>query len=85
MTTNMYHYPIDIQWDTFRIGETIRELRNSLNLSQQILAEMIGVDVKTIGRWERGDIDFAGVPVGKVVLLAVALNADVKTILNYPG
>jgi len=37
-------------------GEMIRERRNVLKLSQEMLAEDLGVSVNTIGRLERGQI-----------------------------
>ena len=37
-------------------GEMIREKRNELKLSQEKLAEDLGVSVNTIGRLERGQI-----------------------------
>ena len=37
-------------------GELIREKRNVLKLSQEKLAEDLGVSVNTIGRLERGQI-----------------------------
>ena len=84
MTKKHIVYPIDIEWESWRIGDIIRDRRNDLQLSQQTLAEMIDVDVKTIGRWERGDIDFGGAPCFAAVKLSVALDIDVATILALP-
>ncbi len=36
------------------IGERIKTLRNEKNMSQQALAEKIGVSQKAIDYWERG-------------------------------
>lgn len=38
----------------FSLGERIRKVREDLGLSQQQLADQIGVDRKTIGNWEGG-------------------------------
>ncbi len=35
-------------------AENIRSIRNSLNLSQLIFAEAIGVSIKTVEAWESG-------------------------------
>lgn len=36
-------------------GEKIRDLRTRMNLTQQQLADMVGVSNKAISKWERGD------------------------------
>jgi putative transcriptional regulator len=36
-------------------GREFRFLRHEINLTQQNLAAVIGVDVQSVGRWERGD------------------------------
>lgn len=36
------------------IGRRIAEQRNALGLSQEVLAERIGVRAQTVSRWERG-------------------------------
>lgn len=38
-----------------RGGERIREIREQLELSQARLGELLGVDEKTIRRWEKGE------------------------------
>ena len=35
-------------------GEALRERREEMGISQQELAERVGVSLQTIGRWERG-------------------------------
>lgn len=84
MTKKHVSYPIDIEWETWRIGEIIRSRRSDLRLSQEALAERVDVDVKTVGRWERGDIDFSGASCSVAVRLAWALETDVTTILALP-
>lgn len=42
-------------------GREFRFLRHEINMTQQNLAAVLGVDVQSIGRWERGESK-AGVP-----------------------
>lgn len=35
-------------------GQDIRNFRESLELSQEKLAQLIGVSVQTVNKWERG-------------------------------
>lgn len=35
-------------------SEDIREIRNKLNMSQRIFAELMGISVKTVEAWESG-------------------------------
>ena len=37
-----------------KIGEKIKELRTEHNLTQKVLADLIGVSQKAIDYWERG-------------------------------
>lgn len=39
------------------VGDRIRSARESLNLSQEDLAERVGVSKRTVGNWERGASD----------------------------
>ena len=41
-------------------GREFRFLRHEINLTQQDLAAVIGVDVQSVGRWERGEIKIPG-------------------------
>ncbi len=38
----------------FSLGERIRKAREDLGVSQQQMADALGVDRKTIGTWEKG-------------------------------
>ena len=40
--------------DQIKIGKFISELRKSKNMTQQQLAEKIGVSFKTVSKWETG-------------------------------
>ena len=35
-------------------GESLKEIRIELNLTQASIAEKLGIDRKTVNRWERG-------------------------------
>ncbi len=37
-----------------RIAETIKEIRNRLNLSQKQMSAALGVTFATVNRWENG-------------------------------
>lgn len=39
----------------FRLGEKIRTLRKARNLSQEVLAQYLGVTFQTVSKWENGD------------------------------
>jgi putative transcriptional regulator len=41
-------------------GREFRFLRHELNLTQQLVALMLDVDVQTVGRWERDETDIHG-------------------------
>ena len=38
-------------------GNEIRKLRKRLGLTQQQLADKLGVDRTTVSRWERGEVE----------------------------
>lgn len=46
----------DAERATFRrlLGETLQAFRKAHGLSQQEVADYLGVEVETVGRWERG-------------------------------
>ena len=37
-----------------KFSENLRELRQSSKISQKVLAQMLGVDQRTISAWEKG-------------------------------
>jgi putative transcriptional regulator len=41
---------------SLEVGTRIRRARERLQLSQRDLAKAVGVDVKTVGNWERGRV-----------------------------
>lgn len=65
--------------DQEKIGEFIRELRRENNMTQEQLAEKMGVTDKSISRWENGrtmpDISMLGI-------LASELNCTIPELLN---
>ena len=62
-----------------QIGKFIAELRKEKNLTQEQLAEVLGVNVKSISRWENGKTmpDLSMLPT-----LAKELNVEVSELLN---
>ena len=37
------------------IAENLRKLRKEKNLTQEVVAEMLGVSAQSVNKWERGD------------------------------
>ena len=60
-------------------GETIKNLRQKNNLSQQQLAERLFVDRSTVARWENGQRTPDALILPR---LALCLNADLTTLIN---
>ncbi len=62
-----------------QIGKFIAELRKEKELTQEELAEKLGVNVKSISRWENGKTmpDLSLLPI-----LSKALNVEISELLN---
>ena len=60
------------------IGDRLAEERTRLGLSQKALATLLGVSVKAVGRYERGE----NVPGGEVLAKLAEAGADVLYILT---
>lgn len=63
------------------IGSQIRKLRTAQDLSQEQLADRVGVALKTIWRWERGQQEFN---TERLEQLAKALDVEVRDLLPPP-
>lgn len=53
-----------------RFGQHIRQLRKRIKITQEQLAEAVGVDVRTVQRWEAGENgpDFSNLePIAKIL------------------
>ncbi len=61
------------------MADTLQDLRISRGLSQIQLAEAIGVDRRTIQRWESAEMAVAS---GRLTTLARVLNTDADNILR---
>ena len=62
-----------------KIGKFILELRKENNLTQQELADKIGVTDRAISKWENG----RGMPdLSVITILAEELNVEVSELLN---
>ena len=81
----LYSFDADIGFETWRIGDIIKDLRCKRGMSRADLAERVNVDEKTVARWERGEIDFGNVCCRTLVALAKLFEVDVKTILALQG
>ena len=76
---------------TINIGETIKHLRKEKNITQETLADFLGVTNQSISKWERGEAypditflpaiaSFFGTSVESVVLLVKLPPDDVVNI-----
>lgn len=63
-----------------KIGKNIKAIRKSKNLSQEKLAELVGVSRNYIGMIERAEIN---TPTKTLIEIAIALNVHPKEFLNY--
>lgn len=53
-----------------KLGELIFKIRKTKKISRKELAEMLGIDIVTMGRWERGDYLM---PAAETVILSIVL------------
>jgi transcriptional regulator with XRE-family HTH domain len=60
------------------IGENIRKYRNRLNLTQEELADRIGVTWEMVSRYERGESS----PMNKLEKISNALNIPITDLIN---
>jgi len=69
-----------------RFGERIRQLREDKGLSQRALAGQLDVHFTYLSKIETGDLDFSGVPSGRLICkLAESLGADKDELLILAG
>ncbi len=61
-------------------GENLRKLRLKQNLTQIELAQRCNVDVKKIGRTERGEYNFK---ICSLIVIADGLNIQISELLNF--
>ena len=69
-------------YDLVESGKRIKELRKRKGLSQSILAEQIGVHVKTISKAERGII---GLSVDNLLILAEYFSTSIDYLVRGKG
>lgn len=72
--------PLDINQP--KVGKLIRELRNSLGLTQDKFAAKLGVTLLTINRWENGRSKPSPLAMEKVELLLVEIGEREKDLLS---
>lgn len=68
--------------EDYAIANQLYKIRRSNGLSQERLAELIGVDVKTVGRWERAEISIFNASYGTVLRLIEVLGPECATLLR---
>ncbi|MQA22796.1 helix-turn-helix domain-containing protein [Rugamonas sp. FT103W] len=64
------------------LGTAIRQSRRKLKLSQEELAQLVGMDRSYIGQIERGENSVAMLP---LVAIAEALNTTVAALMTEAG
>jgi transcriptional regulator with XRE-family HTH domain len=52
----MYLAPLPIPWFMANFAQRLRDLRNSRNLTQTRLAELLAISPRVYSRWETGDV-----------------------------
>ena len=62
------------------LGEAIKKYRNKRNISQQELADSIGVDRSLISHYERGHVN--NMPIQRIIDIASALRVSAMTLLR---
>ena len=65
-----------------KVGKLIRELRNSLGLTQEKFAAKLGVTLLTINRWENGRSKPSPLAMEKVELLLVEMGDSGNNLLS---
>lgn len=68
-------YATTMQSDSNSVGTLIRELRTRAGLTQQHVAQVCGVKVSAVSKWERGAVP---VPVGQLDNISQALGTDLR-------
>lgn len=68
--------------EKYRIPNGLYNLRRDNGFSQERLAELIGVDVKTVGRLERAEISIFNTSYGTVLRLIEVLGPKCATLLR---
>ena len=63
-----------------KIGQRLKELRLQANLTQEDLAEKVGVATKTVSYWENGPNP---ITLNKIPLIATALNIPVYKLFVF--
>lgn len=64
----------------FNIGQKIRIERTKKGLSQEKLAELTEMSIKTLGKIERGQTDFV---ISNLISIANALNVDISELFIF--
>lgn len=64
----------------FNIGQKIRIERTKKGLSQEKLAELTEMSIKTLGKIERGQTDFV---ITNLISIANALNVDISELFIF--
>lgn len=65
-------------------GDKLQKMRKDKGLSQAQLAEMTGLNLRTIQHYEQGTKDFNGARLSTILKICKALNCKMSDILNDP-
>lgn len=73
-------YNVDKGGEKMNVGKLLKDRREQLNLSQQEVANLVGVSKSIISRWENGEVRNMGID--KIKSLCKALSLDPLTLIN---
>lgn len=65
--------------------DTLRTLRLQRGMSQSVLAERLGADVREVSRWERENKDSPRLPMERVQRLAAGMGYEVTLVISCNG
>ena len=63
-----------------KIGENIKRLRKAKNVTQEQIAEVLGISVTAVSKWERNE---AQPELSKIVALCELFEVDANELLGY--
>lgn len=61
----------------------LKDIRKDLDLTQQKLADMLGVDIRTVRRWENGEIKMP--KTAELLVLTIEKNTSVIKMIDVGG
>lgn len=63
------------------VNTKLRDLRKQAGLTQQQLADKLGISIRLLQKYERGDVLLLNMSFGRALSYAEALGVDIKDLL----